>query len=1845
MLREICRICVLGVCGFSSVEGTLQHRWSFDEPAGDAPSGTVLIDSVSGVPATVWGQFQQVSTLSGSALRFYGTGDGNHSLRFLSGYLDLPNGIISSKTNLTVEVWATPFSVTSYDRVFDFGRCRTSDTHGPNAADGEIIDINQQGAIPGQTQAVDNLYFSFAVGNNANAQRLSAAVDGVFTDFDSSVATTFGTAYHYVMTFEDGVGSFGASGGRVSWYRDGVLIHAADVNFRLQDLEDVNNWLGRSQWANDWNADAAYDELRIWDHALTPSEIAGNFANGPDSLVDNDTDDDGLLDSFEDQYFGNNDGTATPAELALQSGGDNPDNDALTNLEEQQLGTNPTDDQSPPPPPSAAHLWTFTTQADSTAESGLTFVDEVGGSWEVVLQGNGGALDGQQVILPGNTNGNQTATSISAYLDLSNGIISDSPNLTIEAWATPLSSRNWQRLFDFGRTVQTSGPGAITGEVVDGPAAPGFTGAWDNLSLTLNNGGDFNTHQLEGEFDDNGPVFTTSSIATVPGVEYHYALVIEDGVGEFGATGCRVTWYRDGVFQNSDDFNFRLVDMEDVNNWIGRSMYTGDSNSHLALNELRIYRQALTVGQIQTSLAAGPDPSSGPPEPPAPAPIPVRLWDFNVAAGSIVSDTDFLDAAFGEVLTTRGNGATADGNRVILPGGSNGGADAASISAYLELPNGFISSFSDLTVEGWITPLSNRNWQRAWDFGNCTVTHGPGAAPGEIVDDVTAPPGHQANDNLFLSLNVGGDLGAHRLGGKLNAGGETGVNTDLTGATAEGTEYHFVMTVEEGAGSAGATGCLVRWYRDAVLFGSIDLNFRLSDMEDVNNWIGRSNWGDDQNSHMAINELRIYDRALTSQEVSTSFGNGADATFAPPVANADAATLHTGQKVLLDVLANDANGPDASTVLVTSHPSNGTVDVKPDGKILYTHGHLGNSPDSFTYSVSNFSGTSNPATVEITVTADLRIANSEWAMPAELPPTTWVLEDALPGLSFVEPIALSSIPGDADQLYVSERMAKIQRVDDVASGTPAKNLFLDLQAVVASFPDGTASETIEGGGNQENGLLGLAFHPDYASNGYFYVAYTVRKNGGSYYQRISRFSRDATDPTQADPSSQLVLLEQLDEGANHNGGDLHFGPDGYLYYAAGDEENSGRGQQNSQLINVDFFGGVFRLDVDKKLGNLEPHPHPAIPTDEAGNAYFSVPADNPFVHNSLGGAWDGTYNGSAVTPLTSVRTEFWATGLRHVWRMSFDSLTGDLWGGDVGQVTYEEVVRIEKGLNYGWAYREGAHDFNTVIGDPPAGWSSVDPVYEYLHNGVAGGDASFKGNSVVGGYVYRGVRYPSLYGRYVFCDSVSGHVWEMDPASGVVTRITGLPGNYGVFSSMGVDPSNQDILFCAYNEGKIRRLAVGGESEGGFPKTLSETGLFADLTDLSPAPGLLPYDLNLRFWSDHADKRRWFGIPDATSKMTWQAEGPWSYPTGMVWVKHFDLSLTRGNPATHKRIETRVIVKQDNGVYGVTYRWNEEGTEAFLVGDAGDQFDLAIDDGGSPHTQTWELPSRTSCLTCHGDQPLSFNTRQLNLAQAVHGFSGNLLDLLSSGGYFHNMPAAVETLPFHVRPDEIQYPLEQRARSYLEVNCAYCHQDGGSVAQFWDGRGALTLEQTGLINVDPVVNGGDPNNKYVVPLSPSHSVLLHRIAATPPFTRMPPVATSELDVEAIQLITDWINATPTNRLYDDWAGPNGYNLTGSRRDDDDNDGRSNYDEFLLGSNPLSANDFAAIELDPAGTLNFTRKAFRNYDVETSTDLQQWESWSNVGNVWGFGEEDAAESLSIDTLVDDWRFFRLRVSEP
>ncbi len=320
-------------------------------------------------------------------------------------------------------------------------------------------------------------------------------------------------------------------------------------------------------------------------------------------------------------------------------------------------------------------------------------------------------------------------------------------------------------------------------------------------------------------------------------------------------------------------------------------------------------------------------------------------------------------------------------------------------------------------------------------------------------------------------------------------------------------------------------------------------------------------------------------------------------------------------------------------------------------------------------------------------------------------PVSLALETVVATGGLERPVDVANA-GD-DRLFVVERAGTISIVE--ADGSVRDEPFLDIR------------DQVEWQSHGERGLLGLVFHPDYASNGTFYVNYTAKPNGTS---RISRFEVTA-DPDIADEDSEVVILAVPQPAGNHNAGDLAFGSDGYLYVPLGD---GGSGNAHRAQDTGDLLGKMLRLDVDDQPGNLPP--------DCDGDGEYRVPADNPLVGET--GACD----------------EIWAVGLRNPWRFSFDYETGEIYIADVGQGTWEEVnVRpaASAGENYGWNCYEGTHLYTNTPSCQPASPFTI-PVYEYHHD---------DGCSITGGFVYRGQRYPALVGHYLFTDYCSGYFWDM----------------------------------------------------------------------------------------------------------------------------------------------------------------------------------------------------------------------------------------------------------------------------------------------------------------------------------------------------------------------------------------------------------------------------------------------------------------------------------------------------
>lgn len=305
------------------------------------------------------------------------------------------------------------------------------------------------------------------------------------------------------------------------------------------------------------------------------------------------------------------------------------------------------------------------------------------------------------------------------------------------------------------------------------------------------------------------------------------------------------------------------------------------------------------------------------------------------------------------------------------------------------------------------------------------------------------------------------------------------------------------------------------------------------------------------------------------------------------------------------------------------------------------------------------------------------------------------LVDAFPNLSFDQPLDFQVAPDGSNRIYIAEKGGVIKVFDNDPSVAQTA-VFLDLGTIATS---------------SEQGLLGFAFHPNFESNGHFYVHYTP-SSGVAF---VSRFTISSANANEADANSELVILEIPQPQSNHNGGQIAFGPDGFLYIAVGDGGGGGDSDGNSQNTS-NLLGNILRIDIDTIAGSLN----------------YAIPDDNPFLNES------------------NLRSEIYAYGFRNPWRMSFDTQTGKLWIGDVGQNKIEEIDIAELGGNFGWNLFEGTDCFSGNCDNT----NLVAPIFEYAQDN---GD-----RSITGGYVYRGTENTSIQGKYIYGDFVSGRIWALN---------------------------------------------------------------------------------------------------------------------------------------------------------------------------------------------------------------------------------------------------------------------------------------------------------------------------------------------------------------------------------------------------------------------------------------------------------------------------------------------------
>lgn len=645
--------------------------------------------------------------------------------------------------------------------------------------------------------------------------------------------------------------------------------------------------------------------------------------------------------------------------------------------------------------------------------------------------------------------------------------------------------------------------------------------------------------------------------------------------------------------------------------------------------------------------------------------------------------------------------------------------------------------------------------------------------------------------------------------------------------------------------------------------------------------------------------------------------------------------------------------------------------------------------------------------------------------------------------------------------------------------------------IVLDLTDRMATES-------EAGLTGVAFHPDFnvsGSEGYrlVFLFYTMKHKPELIYDRLSKF-RFSPNLDSIRRDSEEILIQQADRDINHNAGDMFFDGEGYLYLSIGDEGKFNNWYGNGQKINKRLFSGILRIDVDEDLTRSHPiRRYPAqifeIPQSDPQdiNQSYTIPDDNPWVDES----------GENLE-------EFYAMGLRNPFTMYFDSVENEIWVGDVGDDIREEINIIEKGDNAQWAYMEG--NVRKITQDAPDEiiGNEKPPVYEYGRD---------KGHAVIGGMLYRGENYPDLNEKYLFGDWELGNIWELDPDSEnpVNILLRGVQKVTGFF--MGYD----EMIYFFDILGNIYRLDRSAIVES-IPEKLSDLGVFTDLKTLEFSEFMLPYEINSPLWSDGATKRRWIVLP-TDSLIGYHPSTSWTFPSGTVFVKHFEKEISADSV---KNLETRFFVMDRQNVgYGITYKWNEDDSDAILVGDQEELMDTLHYELQNTD-QVWNYPTRSQCMRCHNENAgyvLGLKTAQLNMTlENQGGVVFNQIENWKNRGLFEN-DVEGEMLKMHGIEDT-SASLESRVRSYLDANCSHCHYGDGLTGAF-DARFSTPLWQQGLIDNPTISFNSESGSLIVNPQDPDGSELWLRDASLGN-NKMPPLAKNVLDESYLSVLEEWI---------------------------------------------------------------------------------------------------------------------------
>jgi glucose/arabinose dehydrogenase len=593
-------------------------------------------------------------------------------------------------------------------------------------------------------------------------------------------------------------------------------------------------------------------------------------------------------------------------------------------------------------------------------------------------------------------------------------------------------------------------------------------------------------------------------------------------------------------------------------------------------------------------------------------------------------------------------------------------------------------------------------------------------------------------------------------------------------------------------------------------------------------------------------------------------------------------------------------------------------------------------------------------------------------------------------------------------------------------------------------------------------VYGFCFHPKFAKNGFIFLHTTGPRRGEGSKNKNCRVSRWTMNrkTLEINPASRKVIIQWDSNG--HDGGGVIFGNDGMLYLTTGDGTSDSDDNVTGQRIDL-LLAKLLRIDVDRP----------------ANGKPYGIPPDNPFLK----------------TPKAAPET--WALGFRNPWRLTCDKKTGHLWVGENGQDLWESVKWIERGANYGWSLYEGSHPFYLERKLGPG--KLTKPTFEHHHR---------EARSLTGGVVYHGKKLPELAGHYVYGDYSTGKIWagKHDGKKVVAHReIADTP--FGI-TGFAVD-HHENLIIIDDNSGFHRLIPnPNAGKKTNFPVRLSATGLFKNTSKNQMAAGVVPYSVNVPHWTDGATSEHFIALP-GKARLKFSGGRGWDAVEGSVLVQ----TLARGG----RRIETRLLTKQNNEWAGYSFEWNKQQTDAVLVASEG--ADRVLADG-----KPWRIPARAECMMCHGRAArytLGLTTLQMNRQHDFGDGPVNQIDWLVKKKILNSGKGGKAPL---VNPHDSKAPLELRVRAYWQVNCSHCHVEAGGGNAQMELEWSRKLADTGTVNAEPVHTRFKLGDKarIVVPGDVGHSVMLQRIIS-PGAGRMPPVGTTSPDPKWIALFTKWVS--------------------------------------------------------------------------------------------------------------------------